>query len=763
MTFGVAAARAADARFEGSSTDGSVVFFSSPDKVVTGDTDNREDVFERSKDATAGGEYVTRQVSIGPTGGNDAYDSFYQGSSADGQRVFFSTRESLVPGDGDEVFDVYMRDIDENATVLVSEGDSSCSGGTCGNGAENASVVPNGVVSDGSRIFFGTTEKLAAGDDDGGVSDIYMRDIDSEGTVLVSAADPACPGCGNGPLPAQFHRASGDGVLVFFSSEEELAAGDEDTANDIYLRDTSTGATALVSISGTCPPGLPPDQNCDPVFGGISVDGSHAFFETNERVSAGDTDSSADLYDWSGGAAVLASTGPDGGNGTPNATFAGASADGQTVYFLTNEVLVSAADTDSVQDVYQRSGSTTTLVSSGPDGGNGPYASSLKWTSPDGSTSDVLFTTAESLVSADEDASQDIYLRSGTTTTLVSVGPDGGDGSFNAIFSAASHDGARIFFGTDESLVSEDEDTEADVYERSGAVTTRISSGALNGNGPFGAGLRGLSDDGSRVFFVTAERLAEGDLDPEEEDVYQHTSTGTLLVSTGNAKPLGPAPPSQLKTVPASPNESLTPSIKGQAEEETAIKIYTTSNCSGEPVATGSGEELATSGIQVSVAEGSITAFRATAEAAGIVSACSNSVSYKQENQTPPPPPPPPPEEEGETGGTDDGGKTGGKKGGKGSRDGVEYVTPETQITFGPSFKTRKRRLVFRFTDATEQPGSSFYCRLDRRRWQGCSSPKLLKGLRLGRHVFRVKARNALGTWDPNPTKRAFRVVGARR
>ncbi len=236
----------------------------------------------------------------------------------------------------------------------------------------------------------------------------------------------------------------------------------------------------------------------------------------------------------------------------------------------------------------------------------------------------------------------------------------------------------------------------------------------------------------------------------------------TLLVSAGNALPLGPAPPSQLTTDPSSPGESLTPSIHGQAEEGTAIKIYTTADCSGEPLQTGTGEDLATTGITVTVAEGSTTSFRATAEAEGIVSPCSNSVSYRQEDAAPPPPPPPPPPptESGGGGGQNGGGKKGGGGKSAGGDGSVKYVTPETRITFGPSFKTRKHKLLFRFTDATGQPGTRFICRLDRRRWQGCSSPKPLKGLRRGRHVFRVKAHNAVGTWEAKPTKRAFKVVG---
>jgi hypothetical protein len=87
-------------------------------------------------------------------------------------------------------------------------------------------------------------------------------------------------------------------------------------------------------------------------------------------------------------------------------------------------------------------------------------------------------------------------------------------------------------------------------------------------------------------------------------------------------------------------------------------------------------------------------------------------------------------------------------------------VTPEALITFGPSFKTKKHKVMFRFADGTGQPGTSFLCRIDRNAWHGCTSPQKLKRLGSGKHVFKVKAVNAVGTWEEPPVKRMFKVVG---
>ncbi|HEV8407105.1 MAG TPA: hypothetical protein VGQ34_04150, partial [Sphingomicrobium sp.] len=98
----VPSANASQASYKGSSADGKVVFFETSDPMVPGDTDTKRDVYERSYDAEPGIEsFVTREVSLGPAGGNDAYNALFEKASADGTLVFFSTEESLVEADTD--------------------------------------------------------------------------------------------------------------------------------------------------------------------------------------------------------------------------------------------------------------------------------------------------------------------------------------------------------------------------------------------------------------------------------------------------------------------------------------------------------------------------------------------------------------------------------------------------------------------------------------------------------------------------------------
>ena len=85
-----------------------------------------------------------------------------------------------------------------------------------------------------------------------------------------------------------------------------------------------------------------------------------------------DTDSHFDLYERSAGVTTLISTSDVGGNGPADAWFEDASEDGTRVLFRTDEQL-SASDLDATYDIYERFDGSTTLISTGPAGGNGPF------------------------------------------------------------------------------------------------------------------------------------------------------------------------------------------------------------------------------------------------------------------------------------------------------------------------------------------------------------------------------------------------------
>jgi hypothetical protein len=89
----------------------------------------------------------------------------------------------------------------------------------------------------------------------------------------------------------------------------------------------------------------------------------------------------------------------------------------------------------------------------------------------------------------------------------------------------------------------------------------------------------------------------------------------------------------------------------------------------------------------------------------------------------------------------------------------VAPTPPDTRIT---SFKKRKRRAAVRFAASGGSGAVSFECRLDRKQFSPCSSPKVYKHLKRGKHVFKVRA-IAAGQVDPTPAVRKFKVKPKRQ
>jgi CSLREA domain-containing protein len=81
---------------------------------------------------------------------------------------------------------------------------------------------------------------------------------------------------------------------------------------------------------------------------------------------------------------------------------------------------------------------------------------------------------------------------------------------------------------------------------------------------------------------------------------------------------------------------------------------------------------------------------------------------------------------------------------------------PETTITKGPRGRTHARKARFKFVSS--EKGSKFECKLDRKPFKPCKSPKTYKKLKPGKHVFKVRAVKGKNV-DPTPAKRKFRVL----
>jgi parallel beta-helix repeat protein len=82
---------------------------------------------------------------------------------------------------------------------------------------------------------------------------------------------------------------------------------------------------------------------------------------------------------------------------------------------------------------------------------------------------------------------------------------------------------------------------------------------------------------------------------------------------------------------------------------------------------------------------------------------------------------------------------------------------PETSIIKAPPRRAARTWAKFRF--GSDEPGSTFLCKLDRRPFKPCRSPRIYRHLRPGRHAFRVRAIDAAGNADPSAALRRFMLL----
>jgi Tol biopolymer transport system component len=379
-----------------------------------------------------------------------------------------------------------------------------------------------------AHAVFETTEHLLAADADrisGG--DAYEFDGSTLRLVGVDTNGQAPTACGsqvgNGDAAtsALTHAVSSNGRRIFFTAP---ASGDCGVPRRVYVRENGQ---QTFEVSASQCTRVDCDAAQDVTFAGASADGSVAFLVTAQQLTNDDTDSSADLYRYDSGDGSLTrlSAGPPGVDAGVSGPVR-SSDDGELVFFVASGQLVAGQSSPGTSGLYLSDHGVLRFVAQGD--GIDPRRVAA---SADGRV--CAFATPMSLLPADADTSADVYRYDADSGALglVSHG-DGthGDGAFDATFQVdepvntleasgiryMSIDGKRIFFLTAEPLVAEDGNTTADIYEWANGTVGLVSSGAGDATLRFG----GVSADGRSVFFSTDESLLATDRNGGDEDVY---------------------------------------------------------------------------------------------------------------------------------------------------------------------------------------------------------------------------------------------------
>ncbi len=86
----------------------------------------------------------------------------------------------------------------------------------------------------------------------------------------------------------------------------------------------------------------------------------------------------------------------------------------------------------------------------------------------------------------------------------------------------------------------------------------------------------------------------------------------------------------------------------------------------------------------------------------------------------------------------------------------VDTVAPQTVISSGPLGLLNSTTSIFVFL--SDEPGSTFECKLDSGSFESCNSPKTYNGLSQGSHTFQAQSTDTAGNTDQSPDSRAFTV-----
>lgn len=393
-----------------------VVFASAASNLVPGDTNDVGDVFVR--DRLTG---VTERVSVGRKGAQGNGDSNFLGISTapaisdDGRYVAFkSDASNLVKGDRNELTDVFVRDRAAGTTERIS-GDG---------GGDNPGISP-----DGNFVAFETF------DFDGDFArDIYLRDRTTGTIERISVSHDGSEIFSPSEDPVVANAANGRPIVAFASGAPNLVPNDGINI-DVFVRDLSgpSPTTELVSVSSDEQSAGEFDTSRNPA---ISSDGRFVAFESNAQnfTAVAQTGFFSDIFvrDRQAGTTVLASPNGAGGEASGQSEDPEISADGRFVAFASfaSDLIAGTPDPDGdlVRDAFVRdltSGSTEMVSVNGAhedatrdgnhdDVGAGPV-------SADGLVT-LMGTQADNLFAGDDNGVNDVYVSDRRPAADLSLG-----------------------------------------------------------------------------------------------------------------------------------------------------------------------------------------------------------------------------------------------------------------------------------------------------------------------------------------------------
>ncbi len=410
----------------------------------------------------------TTRVSVSSLGA-PANASILFGSIAVGGRyvTFASSATNLVPGA--TTFEVYRRDRLTGATLLVSVDSTGAplAGGAFGNFAS----------ADGRYVVFDSGDATLAENDTNGALDVFVRDMETGTTRLVSANAAGVIADRGGVLPRTIgpRGISDDGRYVLFGSfATNLVPGPVNSFAHVYVKDLVTGAVARASVDSAGNPGN--DNSSIPTLSGNGRVVAFRSEASNFSPLSTGHNSQVFVHDFGTGLTTLESVTSA---GLPNTFFAATSPslsyDGRFLAFETQASL-EPRDLDSFTwDVYLRDRAAGTTVIASRSATTATFVDSRSPTISDDGRFVAFSSIDGGIVPGDTNNKSDVYLFDRVTEgiTLVTLNDAGLQANGGSSSPSVSGDGNLVLFlSTATNLVTSPPSTGGQLYVRDFVTNT---------------------------------------------------------------------------------------------------------------------------------------------------------------------------------------------------------------------------------------------------------------------------------------------------
>ncbi len=335
----VSASVSADGRY--------VAFASQASNLVAGDTNGAADVFVRDRQSG-----TTRRVSVQDDDGESTCASAKPTLSADARFVVFDSCGALAAPASGTQREVYRYTLASGLVELVS---IAADEGAADGASEGAHISADGRFVAFTSCATDLTSTSISG------CQVYVRDLQSAATSLVSRNDAGEPALNPANGRMQSVRISASGRFVAYASRApNLAAGDTNNQADAFVHDRDNATTYRASVTTN---GAQGDWGSYPY--GVSDDGERIVFTSlSTNFAAGATSARARVYlrDRSAAATrVLALS----GDAEKSGDWPALSADGRRIAFVT-------AATDSGMSAFDDSGRAKLILFDDADGSYRP-------------------------------------------------------------------------------------------------------------------------------------------------------------------------------------------------------------------------------------------------------------------------------------------------------------------------------------------------------------------------------------------------------